>query len=109
MVKGTLNWDKIDLEVCNAVQRFLIDNKTPKHKFVNARLLVKYIQEHPHRNLQPHLLGGWYEVRARCTRCMQRMGWKKWSGHVYLAPQDEKGNLQIPESPKSTIRKGADA
>lgn len=104
MVIGTLDWDQIDLEVCDAVRRFLIASKTPNHKFVNARLLTTYIQDHPHKNLHPHLLGGWYQVHTRCTRCMQRMGWKKWSGHVYLAPQDEQGNLKMLEPIKSTVK-----
>ncbi len=97
MVKGTLDWDQIDLEVCDAVRKFLVASKTPNHKFVNARLLVKHIMEHPHPRLHPHLIGGWYQIHTRCTTSMRRMKWAKWSAHVYLAPLDEQGNLNIPK------------
>lgn len=99
MVKGTLDWDQIDLEVCDAVRRFLVANKTPNHQFVNARQLVEHIQNHPHWNLHPHLLGGWFEIHTRCTTAMRRMGWQKWSGHVYLVPRDEQGKMKVPERP----------
>lgn len=107
MVKGTLDWDQIDLEVCDAVRRFLIASKTPNHQFVNSRLLTKYIAGNPHRNLHPHLLGGWYHILTRCTTSMRRMGWKKWSGHVYLVPLDENGNLKMIGEVHGTIKEGA--
>ena len=97
MVKGTLDWDTIDLEVFGAVKEFLAASKTPNHRFINARLLTSFIQAHPHRNLRPHLIGGWYEIHTRCTTGMRRMGWPKWSGHVYLAELDEQGKLKGPE------------
>lgn len=109
MVKGTLNWDQIDLEVCDAVRRFLIASKTPKHRFLNSRLLTKYITEHPHPTLHPHLCGGWFEVLTRSTTSMRRMKWAKWSGHVYLIPLDEQGNLKMMGEVHGTIKAGAKA
>jgi hypothetical protein len=37
------------------------------------------------------------------------MGWKKWSGHVYLVPLDENGNLKMMGEVHGTIKTGAKA
>jgi hypothetical protein len=95
MVKGTLDWDAIDLEVCGAVDEFFAKEKITTG-FIDVKRLTVFVELHPHRNLRPHLRGGWYRIHTRLTTCMRRMGWEKWSSHVYVVPMDKNGKIIRP-------------